>query len=96
MSQKELDLARQAKEALKNPALTEAFLRYEAKIVDELRRTADRNLQETLVRHLRSLGVVRKNLEVMVADGVEAQKKLDWELTLAERATARLRKVING
>lgn len=96
MSQQEIDFARHAKAALANPALTEAFLRYEQKIIEELRKTADKNLQETLVRHLRSLGVVRKNLDIMVADGAEAQKKLDWELTLAERATARIRKVING
>lgn len=90
----DIELGRRAKEALANPALEAAFARYKEKIVDELQKADPREVSfvMTLKRHLSSLSVVRKNLEIMVADGAEARQKLDYEQSLIERAQAKLRK----
>lgn len=90
----DIELARRAKEALSNPALEAAFARYREKIVDELQKADPREVAfvMTLKRHLSSLSVVRKNLEIMMADGAEAKQKLDFERTLTERAQAALRR----
>ena len=93
----EIELARQAAECMKNPALTEAFNRYRDKVVSELQACDPLNVAMvlTLKRHLTSLSIVRKNLEIMVADGLEAQKKLDFEReTIAQRAKNAMRRVV--
>ena len=90
------ELARHAKSALSNPAIEEAFKRYEAKIIENLRLADPLNVELVLTfkRHLTSLHVVRRNLEIMVDDGKEADQKLAFERqTLAERAKAALRRI---
>lgn len=96
MSHADIELARHAKTALTNPALTEAFARYEAKIVENLRTADPLNVEIVLTfkRHLTSLAVVKRNLEIIVADGLEAEQKLDFERqTMAQRAKAALRRI---
>ena len=88
-------LAQRAKEALSNPALTAAFDRYRERVIDLLEAADDKDqAQVQILRcHLRSLKVVKRNLEMMVADGIEAESKLDFERqTLAKR----FKRVING
>ena len=93
--QEDFDRAQHAKQALSNPALQEAFLRYESKIIDRLRDTDDRdiNLIVALKQHLTALRIVRKNLETMVADGEFARLDLDNDRTLASRVKSMLRKI---
>ena len=94
MSQKELDLAKQAKSALENPALIEAFARYEKKVIEQIKAAdyKDRDLLDTLKRHLTSLSVVRRNLEVMMEDG-EVRKQINLEQTAFQRAKTAFRRI---
>lgn len=77
----DVQLANHAKSTLSNPAVDEAFDRYRAKCIEQLQKCdpKDTELTAIFVRHLQTLSVVRKNLEIMVADGMEAEAKLDWE-----------------
>jgi len=94
--QQDVDLAQHAKTMLTNPAYIDAYARYEAKIIERMRLLdpKDTEMLQTLQRHLVSLSVVRKNMEIMVGDGAEAKEKIDFEArTLAQRAKSALRRI---
>lgn len=88
MSQADIDLGRWAEQVLTNPAYASAWDRLRAKIIDELSRADDRDadLVMTLKRHLTTTNVVRRNLEMMIADGKEAKVQLDFEMTKLQKA----------
>jgi hypothetical protein len=94
-NQADSDLGQWAKQALSNPALQEAFRRYEQKIVDLLRQTDSADMAKilTLKQHLTSLGVVQKNLGIMVQDGDIARLDFEQKQTFADRAKSAFRKI---
>jgi len=94
-NQSDIDLGQFAKQAVSNPALQEAFRRYEQKIVDLLRATDSTDMAKilTLKQHLTSLGVVQKNLAIMVNDGDIARLDFEQKQTFADRAKSVFRKI---
>ncbi len=82
MSQSDIDLGQQAKNILANHAVDRAFTDYKAKIVENLTKCDPKDvvMLQTLQRHLVSLQVVRRNLEILVDNGVAAQDQLNFEV----------------
>jgi hypothetical protein len=92
--QQEIELGRLAKVVLTNPAYEKAYSLYRDKIVEQIQAADPLNvdLVMTLKRHLSSLSIVRKNMEILLSDGEIA--KLNFERqTLADRAKAAFRRV---
>lgn len=95
----QVELARNAKAVTTNRAFIEAWARLRERIVDQIEAAdpLNKELIDTLKRHLTTIKVVRRNLELMIEDGVMAEQAIDFERkTLAQRAKSAVRRVVNG
>lgn len=77
--QDEIELGRQAQQVLKNPAYLKAWELYEAKLWEQFKSSNSVEFMQNLRRQQSSLTIVKRNLEALIAGGIEAQAKIDFE-----------------